>query len=106
MDELVLVEQRVLEELARWEQYLLEAEAPGFIAGEGLSPSVADCAFFPVLAYLQYHGLELFPRYPALAGYADRMMQLPSSLAAYPSHWSPFSNRKNLFARLHSVARR
>ena len=99
VEELCAVEEKLHRELGLWEGY---AEGGGFLGG-GEVLSLADCAFFPVLAYLEYYGLVLWPDYPHLAAYSDRVLQLPASRESYPRHWSPHKYHKNLFARLHSL---
>jgi glutathione S-transferase len=66
-----------------------------FIAGESLT--LADCAFYPVLAYLLRRGLSL-TAHPHLAAYEHRVRARPSAETAHPEGWLPGSvGRKNLF---------
>lgn len=82
-------------ELARWEEH---AAATAHIADEAFT--LADCAFYPILGYLQRRGLVLAP-YPALRAYAARVRARPAALAAHPEGWpAERCSRPNLFARL------
>ena len=79
-------------DLSLWES---RAACAPFIAGESLT--LADCAFYPVLAYLLRRGLSL-TAHPHLAAYERRVRARPSAEAAYPAGWFPCSvGRKDLF---------
>ncbi|MEZ4380675.1 MAG: glutathione S-transferase family protein [Nannocystaceae bacterium] len=86
-------------ELALWED--AAAEAP-FIAGPTLT--LADCAFYPALAYQRRRGLALAGRFPALAAYEARMASRPAAARAHPEGWSRPPGR-DLFALAASLAR-
>tara|TARA_B100000609_G_scaffold199431_1_gene202936 strand:- start:8188 stop:10377 length:2190 start_codon:yes stop_codon:yes gene_type:complete len=88
----------VLRELQCWERYAAEAE---YIAGERFS--LADCAFFPALAYQVRRGLPLERLFPALFAYHNRMLERPSVRAAQPVGWEPGKVGKNLFARVRGM---
>jgi len=80
-------------ELARWE---IDAAANPFIAGPLLT--LADCAFYPALAYLLHRGLVLEDRFPALGRYAARMAARPATARARPLGWER-RGKRDLFAR-------
>ena len=69
-------------ELALWEARAARAR---FIAAESFS--LADCAFYPVLAYMLRRGLSL-AAHPALAAYERRVRDRPAAVASYPEGWS------------------
>ncbi len=86
-------------ELALWEP---RAAAAPFIAGD--TPTLADCAFHPVLTYLLRRGLSL-AAHPALAGYHARFAARPSAIAAQPEGWQPgVVGKPDLFARARALA--
>lgn len=78
-------------ELSRWEPL---ARAHAFIAGD--ARTLADCVFYPALAYQLRRGLPLAPRFPALADYAARMAARPAAIRARPIGWDLPASR-NLF---------
>ncbi len=84
-------------ECSLWQARL--ASSP-FVAGASLS--LADCAFYPVLAYLQRRGLSLV-RWPALAAYATRMADRPAARASHPVGWHHDRVRPDLFARARAL---
>jgi len=57
----------------------------GFLASKQLS--MADIRFFPHLALFVRMGLELKPKFPHLASYYQKMLQLPSVKKTWPPHW-------------------
>lgn len=71
-------------ELALWEMYLLGSD---YLAGPGHDLSLADCSFFPNLAYMVRLGLKLEGRYPNLLAYFERMVSRPGVQATWPPHW-------------------
>lgn len=70
---LVIDAYRTLEVLAIWETYAVEHE---FIAGPTFT--LADCSFYPILAYLIHRGLRT-DQLPALRRYYDAMFD-PTTL--------------------------
>jgi glutathione S-transferase len=79
-------------ELALWESAAAEAD---YIAGP--TRTLADCAFYPALAYQRRRGLVLAGRFPALADYAARMAARPAAQRAHPEGWERPGGR-DLFA--------
>lgn len=80
-------------ELALWEGRAAEA---GFIAGPMLT--LADCAFYPTLAYMQRRGLRLAGR-PHLLAYVQRMQARPAAVASHPEGWElDRTGKPDLFA--------
>jgi len=67
----------------------------GFLAGKKLS--MADIRLFPHLALFVRFGLELEPRFPHLARYYQKMLQLPSVKKTWPPHWVGTEAPKKLF---------
>ena len=67
----------------------------GFLAGKQLS--MADMIFFPSLALYVRFGLELEPKFPHLARYYKKMLQLPSVKKTWPPHWVGTEAPKKLF---------
>lgn len=83
-------------ELSLWESRLSGKQ---FLFGDALT--LADCALYPVLAYLLRRGLSLEP-YPALAAYIAHFSKRPSAIAAHPQGWYKKPGR-NLFAEAHAL---
>jgi glutathione S-transferase/alkylated DNA repair dioxygenase AlkB len=69
-------------ELGRWEARAGRAE---YIASGEMS--LADCAFYPVLAYLVHRGLEL-DGLPRLAAYWARVRARDSAARSHPLRWA------------------
>ncbi|WP_441287718.1 glutathione S-transferase family protein [Sorangium sp. KYC3313] len=85
-------------ELALWDA---RAQKTRFIASDAFT--LADCAFYPVLAYMQRRGLSL-AGYPALDAYERRVRDRPSAVASYPEGWSHDRARPDLFAQARALA--
>lgn len=83
----------VFKELEYWERY---ASAHSFIAGDTFT--LADCAFYPALAYQLHRGLPLSERFAGLSAYAQRVAQRPAARLAHPIGWGE-ERAKDLFAR-------
>ena len=67
----------------------------GFLAGDKLS--MADVVCFPPMALYVRLGLEFEPKYPHLARYYQKMLQLPSVKKTWPPHWVGTEAPKKLF---------
>ncbi|WP_437999885.1 glutathione S-transferase family protein [Sorangium sp. So ce185] len=85
-------------ELALWEA---RAQRTRFIASDAFT--LADCAFYPVLAYMRRRGLSL-AGHPALDAYERRVWGRPSAVASYPEGWSHDRARPDLFAKARALA--
>ncbi|WP_437287424.1 glutathione S-transferase family protein [Sorangium sp. So ce406] len=85
-------------ELALWEA---RAQKARFIASDAFT--LADCSFYPVLAYMQRRGLSL-AGHPALDAYERRVRSRPSAVASYPEGWSHGQARPDLFAQARALA--
>jgi len=87
-------------ELRIWEGYL---EHSTFIAGEEFG--LADCAFFPCLAYLVHRGFDLQKEdegFPRLKAYYERVDALPCAKDARPKGYDKLG--KSLFREVHEIA--
>lgn len=87
-------------ELKIWERYL---EHSTFIAGEEFG--IADCAFFPCLAYLVHRGFDLEQEgegFWRLKAYYDRVDALPCANDARPKGYDKVG--KSLFLEVHKIA--
>lgn len=80
-------------ELEHWEIYLINTR---FLSARNAF-GLADCAFYPVLAYMVHRGLVLTPKYPALKGYYERAGALQVVIEACPDHWE--TPGKSLFLK-------
>lgn len=83
-DRAVLVRD-VERELAFWERYASEG---AYIAGADFT--LADCAFYPILAYMMHRGFALDrARWPGLAKYVEAVRARPSGCAqkSQPEGW-------------------
>ena len=81
----------VLSELNFWEKYAGEDK---YIAGNSIS--MADCTFYPTLAYIVHRGCTLSD-YPNLERYYNIMFDLPSAVASHPVGWGKNAGGKNVF---------
>lgn len=79
------------QELAFWEMYLTKTS---FIASNQFT--LADCAFYPVIAYLIHRGLVIDP-FPALTNYVDRIKTKSSAINAHPEGWTKRGGKVNVF---------
>ena len=75
-----------------WEGYL---EDKDFLVGEEFS--LADCAFYPVLAYFIHRGFQL-DRLGNLQEYYQRLKKRPSIQMATPVGWDKLG-KVNIFSR-------
>lgn len=64
--------------------------------------SIADCAFYPVLAYMERRGLVL-DDHPALQSYSARIRCRPAAIASFPEGWQHKAGRVNLFELARSI---
>ena len=67
--------------MAHWESYLSETD---YVAGDVFS--IADCEFYPVIAYLEHRGWG-FDGFAALRRYADRVRRRKCAIDARPEGW-------------------
>lgn len=81
-----------LAEMAYWEAYVSTQD---YVAGEGFS--IADCAFYPCIAYLEHRGWG-FEGFPALKRYADRVRERKCAGEACPDGWAK-KGKKDLWKR-------
>jgi glutathione S-transferase len=87
-------------ELGFWEKYAKESK---FISGDEFG--MADCAFYPILAYMIHRGLKLENYgFLALQGYVERCAVLGAVTEARPDGWeepgkSLFTNCERLVER-------
>ena len=87
-------------ELRIWERYL---EHSTFVTGEEFG--LADCAFFPCLAYLVHRGFDLQKEdegFPRLKAYYERVDALPCAKDARPKGYDKLG--KSLFLEVHEIA--
>ncbi len=84
-------------ELSLWEERAARASSPtSGIASDACS--LADCAFYPVLAYMLRRGLSL-AAHPALSAYERRVRARPAAAASHPEGWAPDQiGKPDLFA--------
>ncbi|OAX81672.1 hypothetical protein ACJ72_03986 [Emergomyces africanus] len=80
--------QAIHDELAFWETHIATAHAAGksFMAGTD-SLSLADCAFYPILAYMVHRGFVFTERFQGLERYYEDMMGLECVKRARPEGW-------------------
>jgi glutathione S-transferase len=79
------------EELAFWEMYLTKTS---FVACDKFT--LADCAFYPVIAYLIHRGLNI-DKYPTLKNYVNKIKMKPAAINAHPRGWKERGGRLNVF---------
>jgi glutathione S-transferase len=86
-----------IHELKFWESYLGKTK---FVAGNDMS--LADCAFYPNLAYLIHRGLDLKREGMLnLKRYVEEIAQMKCARDALPVNWE--SRGKNLFSRVYEI---
>ncbi len=82
-----------VDELGHWERYVANG---GFLSARNAF-GLADCAFYPVLAYMVHRGLDLRSKFPRLRDYYERCAALQAVLEACPDHWETLG--KSLFLK-------
>ncbi|CZR53757.1 uncharacterized protein PAC_03638 [Phialocephala subalpina] len=86
-----------IHELKFWESYLGKTK---FVAGDEMS--LADCAFYPNVAYLIHRGLDLQKEgFKNLRRYADTVGEMRCARDALPAKWE--NRGKNLFMKIHQI---
>jgi glutathione S-transferase/nicotinamidase-related amidase len=90
--------QRTVKELKVWERYLIDAP---FVAGSIFS--LADCALYPILAYLIHRGFDLTKeKLPRLLGYHQRVDAMPCAVDALPFGYEKVA-KTNLGAKIYGM---
>jgi glutathione S-transferase/nicotinamidase-related amidase len=88
---------RTINELKFWESYLSRAN---FVAGDEMS--LADCAFYPNVAYLIHRGLDLEREgLSNLQRYVGEIGNMQCAKDALPAKWE--NPGKNLFLRIYEI---
>lgn len=83
----------IMAELGFWEKYVKDSK---FMSGDMFG--MADCAFYPILAYMVHRGLELQKNgFLALQEYFERCKGLRATREAQPEGWE--EPGKSLFAK-------
>jgi glutathione S-transferase len=90
-DSIIKTLQLIDQELAFWEMYLTKTT---FIACDIFT--LADCAFYPVIAYLIHRGLNI-DKFPALKNYVSFIKTKPAAINSHPSGWTEKGGKFNVF---------
>ena len=77
----------IFKELSHWEGYLTSSCEDGFLSTKQKTFGLADCAFYPILAYMVHRGLDLTNKFPGLSDYYRRRGRLQAVREACPDHW-------------------
>lgn len=85
------------EELQFWETYLTRTS---FIACNQFT--LADCAFYPVVAYLIHRGL-IINQYTALKNYVSMIKRKPSAINSHPAGWKEKGGKVNVFKKVNEI---
>ncbi|CAF1430672.1 unnamed protein product [Adineta steineri] len=85
------------EELVFWEMYLIKTT---FIACDQFT--LADCAFYPVIAYLIHRGLNI-ERFPAIVNYVNIIKTKTSAINAHPKDWTETGGEINIFKVVENI---
>ena len=85
------------DELAFWEMYLTKT---AFVACNTFT--LADCAFYPVVAYLIHRGLTI-DKYPALKKYINAVRERPSAMNSHPEGWKERGGKMNIFKMVNNI---
>ena len=91
-DRVVAAVDNTISEMVYWETYVGKED---FIAGNKFS--IADCAFYPCVAYLEHRGWD-FDGFLALKRYADRVRQRKCAIEACRGDWDK-KVKKDLWKR-------
>jgi glutathione S-transferase/nicotinamidase-related amidase len=90
-DSIIKTLEMIDQELAFWEMYLTKTK---FIACDTFT--LADCAFYPVMAYLIHRGLNI-DKFPALKNYVNIIKTKPAAINAHPKGWGEKGGKLNVF---------
>ena len=100
-DRAVKAVDNTLAEMRYWEAYVSECDYVDVVGDEF---SIADCAFYPCVAYLKQRGWE-FEGFPALARYVERVRRRRCAVEACPVGWGK-RGKVNLWRRARDLAGR
>ncbi|CAF4252715.1 unnamed protein product, partial [Adineta steineri] len=89
--------QLIDQELAFWEMYLTKTT---FIACDHFT--LADCAFYPVIAYLIHRGLNL-DKFPVLKNYINTIKTKPAAIKSHPIDWAEKGGKINIFRVVNNI---
>lgn len=87
----------IFKELSHWEGYLTCSGEADFLSAKQNTFGLADCAFYPILAYMVHRGLDLTDKFPGLSDYYRRCGRLQAVREACPDHWE--TPGKSLFLK-------
>ena len=93
-ENILLAYHDIFNELKHWERYL--SGNGGFLSARNAF-GLADCAFYPVLAYMVHRGLDLASEATGLKDYYERCGALQAVREACPDRWE--TPGKSLFRR-------
>lgn len=96
-DTIIKTLKSIEQELAFWEIYLTKTS---FVACNEFT--LADCAFYPVIAYLIHRGL-LINAFPALTHYVDRIKTKSSAINSHPHGWTKQGGKVNVFRVVRNI---
>ncbi|CAF9925080.1 hypothetical protein IMSHALPRED_006370 [Imshaugia aleurites] len=96
-ENILLAYHDIFKELEHWERYL---NSGGFLSARNAF-GLADCAFYPVLAYMVHRGLDLTSKPSCLKTYYERCGALQAVIEACPDHWE--TPGKSLFLRCETM---
>ncbi|UJR36921.1 hypothetical protein I4U23_029633 [Adineta vaga] len=85
------------QELAFWEMYLTKSI---FIACDQFT--LADCAFYPVMAYLIHRGLNI-DKFSRLKNYVEMIKMKPAAINSHPDGWKEKGGRINIFKVVRNI---
>ena len=89
--------EKINEELTFWEMYLTKNT---FIACDQFT--LADCAFYPVIAYLIHRGLDVH-MFSRLKEYVNMIKMKPAAINSHPSDWTEKDEKINIFQVVHQI---
>ena len=97
----------IFQELSHWEGYLTTNSGGGggggFLSANRSTFGLADCAFYPILAYMVHRGLDLTKKFSGLSDYYQRCGKLQAVREACPDHWE--TPGKSLFLKCEKMLR-
>jgi glutathione S-transferase len=96
-DSIVKTLEMIDRELAFWEMYLTKTT---FVACDKFT--LADCAFYPVLAYLIHRGLDI-AKFPALKNYVNMIKTKSAAINAHPIGWAEKGGKLNVFRKVRNI---
>jgi glutathione S-transferase len=96
-DSIIKTLEMIDQELTFWEMYLRKTT---FIACDKFT--LADCAFYSVIAYMIHRGLNI-DKFPALKNYVNIIKTKPAAIKSHPTGWREKNGKLNVFTLVSNI---